>query len=117
LGGPATCWWATSTTAPPPTTLWVPRIRTIANEVDLSFGDSGGPSFYGGEIIGVHDLIGCFSTSDSSPCFVPPSLSTIDDSYFGQIFGDTSVPADASWIESAEAPEPASCSLVLLGLQ
>jgi len=88
----------------------------IANEVDISFGDSGGPSFYGGGIIGVHDLLGCFSTSDSSPCFVPPSVSTIDDSYFGQIFADTSVPADASWIESAEVPEPASCSLVLLGL-
>jgi hypothetical protein len=91
----------------------------ITDEVDISFGDSGGPSFYGGQIIGVHDLIACFSATSSSPCLVPPdgpSVSTSDSSYFGQLFADTSVSADASWIESAEVPEPASCSLVLLGL-
>jgi secreted trypsin-like serine protease len=92
------------------------RDRDITDEVDISFGDSGGPSFYNGEIIGVHDMIGCFSATTSSPCTVPPSVSTSNDSYFGQIFADTSVSAYASWIESKEVPEPASCSLVLLGL-
>ncbi len=33
----------------------------IPNEVDIAHGDSGGPSFYDGEIMGVHDLIVCFS--------------------------------------------------------
>jgi secreted trypsin-like serine protease len=88
----------------------------IPNEVDTSFGDSGGPSFYDGEIIGVHDLIGCESLNSSGPCTVPPSLSTVSNSYFGQLFVDTGVAADASWIESEETPEPASCSMVLLGL-
>jgi secreted trypsin-like serine protease len=92
----------------------------ITNEVDLGKGDSGGPSFFDGEIIGVHDLGACFSLTESGPCLVPPdgpSLSTVDNSYFGQLFADTSVGASASWIESEEeTPEPASCSMVLLGL-
>ena len=88
----------------------------ITDEVDISFGDSGGPSFYLGQIIGVHDLIACYSETSESPCDMPPSVSTTDASYFGQLFADTSVSANASWIESVETPEPASCSLVLLGL-
>ena len=88
----------------------------IPDEVDLGLGDSGGPSFYDGEIIGVHDLGACFSATESGPCTVPPSLSTGDNSYFGQLFADTGVAADASWIESEETPEPASSSLVVLGL-
>jgi hypothetical protein len=92
----------------------------IPNEVDISPGDSGGPSFYDGMLIGIHDLVGCFSDPNNpSNCAVPPtgpSLSTSNDSYFGQIFADTSDSAYASWIESEEVPEPSSCSLVLLGL-
>jgi hypothetical protein len=89
----------------------------IPDEVDLGFGDSGGPSFYNSQIIGVHDLIACYSETDSGPCTVPPSVSTSDSSYFGQLFADTGISAaNASWIESEETPEPASCSLVLLGL-
>jgi hypothetical protein len=83
------------------------------NEVDISFGDSGGPSFYDGEIIGVHDLVIC---EGSSSCDDPPAEGTANDSYFGQMFADTSVADNLTFIEDAEAPEPASCSLVLLGL-
>jgi secreted trypsin-like serine protease len=94
-----------------------PTDSDISNEVDISPGDSGGPSFYDGLLIGVHDLIGCFSDPDNpNNCAVPPSVNTANDSYFGQIFADTSVSAYASWIESEEVPEPASCSLVLVGL-
>jgi hypothetical protein len=93
-----------------------PTDSDIPNEVDIARGDSGGPSFYRGQLIGVHDLIVCFSVTSSSPCTVPPSVSTSNNSYFGQIFADTSVSAYASWIQSNEVPEPASCSLVLLGL-
>src|ERR1019366_8940019 len=46
----------------------------------------------------------------------PPSASPLLNSSFGQFFGDTSVSSSASWIESEETPEPASCSMVLLGL-
>jgi secreted trypsin-like serine protease len=88
----------------------------IPNEVDIGRGDSGGPSFYDGEIIGVHDVIACISATSSGPCTDPPSASPLLNSSFGQFFGDTSVSSSASWIESEETPEPASCSLVLLGL-
>jgi hypothetical protein len=88
----------------------------IPNEVDIGPGDSGGPSFYDGEIIGVHDVVACISATSSGPCLVPPSASPSINSSFGQFFGDTSVSAYASWIESEETPEPASCSLVLMGL-
>jgi hypothetical protein len=43
-------------------------------------------------------------------------VSPYNNSYFGQVFADTGVSGNASWIESEEVPEPASCSLVLLGL-
>ena len=89
----------------------------IPNEVDISFGDSGGPSFYNGEIVGVHDLLACYADPNNTKnCADPPSASPSLDSSFGQLFADTSVSAYASWIESEEVPEPASCSLVLLGL-
>jgi secreted trypsin-like serine protease len=90
----------------------------ISNEVDIAHGDSGGPSFYNGQIIGVHDLIVCFSDPDNPyDCAVGPSVSTSNNSYFGQVFADTSVSGNALWIKSEEVvPEPASCSLVLLGL-
>jgi hypothetical protein len=89
----------------------------IPNEVDIAPGDSGGPSFYDGEIMGVHDLLACISEpSDPNVCTDPPSASPSLNSSFGQFFADTSVSANASWIESVETPEPASCSMVLLGL-
>ena len=96
--------------------LGVASPYSASDEVDISHGDSGGPSFYNGLLIGVHDLISCYSPSEGAPCNEPPSVSTIDNSYFGQMFADTSASAYASWIESDEVPEPASCSLVLLGL-
>jgi len=88
----------------------------IPDEVDIGSGDSGGPSFFDGEIIGVHDLNACFSATESGPCIDPPSPSPVLNSSFGQLFADTSAGASASWIESEETPEPASCSMVLLGL-
>jgi hypothetical protein len=88
----------------------------IPNEVDIGPGDSGGPSFYDGQIIGVHDVVACISATSSGPCTDPPSASPLLNSSFGQFFGDTSVSSSASWIESEETPEPASCSMVLLGL-
>ena len=98
-----------------------PRDSDIPNEVDIAAGDSGGPSFYNGLLIGVHDLTACFEDpSNSDNCAVPPdgpAASTSLNSAFGQLFADTSVSAHASWIQSQEeVPEPASFSLVLLGL-
>ena len=84
-----------------------------SDEVDTSFGDSGGPTFYAGKIIGVHDLGICQGTS---VCDVPPSEGSADNSYFGEMWADTSVAGNLRFIENAEVPEPGSCSLVLLGL-
>jgi secreted trypsin-like serine protease len=78
----------------------------LVDEVDISYGDSGGPSFYNGMLIGVHDFVDCGVTS---PCSY--------NSTYGEIFGDTSVAGDAAWISSQyvggsqsadSAPEPAS---------
>ena len=94
----------------------IPIPYTAFDEVDISRGDSGGPSFYNGQIIGVHDLGICFSVSID--CNVPPSVSTANDSFFGEMFADTSVSANAAWIQAQEvqSPEPASSALLGLGL-
>lgn len=86
------------------------------NEVDIAHGDSGGPSFYNGQIIGVHDIGDCLSASSSGPCLDPPSISTVENSYYGQLFGDVSVAGNLAFIEAQLAPEPASAVLTLLGL-
>jgi len=75
----------------------------LADEVDISFGDSGGPSFYDGQLIGVHDFLDC----------APSTVTCPDNSTYGEIFGDTSVAGDAAWIDSVLAPEPSSWLLCL----
>lgn len=72
----------------------------VANEVDIAPGDSGGPSFFDGQIIGVHDFLIC----SAAPC----------DSKYGELFGDTSVGAAAnfSFIEGQIAPEPSTVATV-----
>lgn len=98
--------------------LGVANPYNAADEVDIAPGDSGGPSFYNGQIIGVHDFITCYSDpSNPSLCAVPPSITTAEGSYFGQLFGDTSVAANASWITAQESvPEPATFGMMCLGL-
>ncbi|MGD0497320.1 MAG: trypsin-like serine protease [Bryobacteraceae bacterium] len=108
--------------APSTNALWDsygldPNPYDAADEVDISHGDSGGPSFYDGELIGVHDLGICLSSQDSpDTCSVPPSLNTSDNSYFGELYGDVSVSANADWIEAQEVPEPVSAVLLAFGL-
>ena len=81
---------------------------TATSEVDIAPGDSGGPSFYDGEIVGVHDLGVCLTASgecasvDTTPS--GPSLCTANDSCFGEMYADTSVADNAAWIESQEVP-------------
>jgi hypothetical protein len=85
---------------------------TANDEVDISYGDSGGPTFYDGQIIGIHDLIGCVSPANSSVCTVPPSEGSSNNSYFGQIFADTSVAGNLGYIEGVEGvPEPGTATL------
>jgi hypothetical protein len=92
---------------------------TSGTEVTLSPGDSGGPSFYNGQIIGVHDVITCASDpTNPTLCAVPPSINPNLKSYFGQLYGDTSVSANADWIaaQQLQAPEPGTIGLLFAGV-
>jgi hypothetical protein len=81
---------------------------TAVDEVDISEGDSGGPTFQDVdgtmEIVGVHDFIGCVTTNCTP------------NSAFGDVFGDTSVSANLSFIDSQIAPEPRTLSMMLAAL-
>ena len=87
-----------------------PNPYTSADEVMIAPGDSGGPSFYNGSLVGVHDLIVCFSPENSSNCSVPPSVSTTLNASYGQIFADVSVSSNAEWIQAQMVPEPGTWS-------
>src|SRR5208283_6194790 len=91
----------------------VPDPYSSTDEVDIAPGDSGGPTFYDGEIIGVHDIGICQGTSS---CNTPPSVGATLDSFFGEMYGDTSVAANATWIDQQEVPEPVTSGLLGLGL-
>jgi hypothetical protein len=78
---------------------------TLANQVFVAGGDSGGGSFYNGQLVGVHDFTDC----DTSACAITGN-SYFDDTYVGG--------ANAAWIESVEVatPEPAPAALLAMGL-
>ncbi len=97
-----------------------PNPYQASDEVDISHGDSGGPSFYNGQLIGVHDLGICYVVSQqNSACAQPPSVNSSNNSYFGQLYADVSVASNSSWIVSQEiiaTPEPATAALMALFL-
>jgi secreted trypsin-like serine protease len=78
-------------------------------EVDLALGDSGGPSFLNGMLVGVHSFIfriGALNTD----------VNGSTDSSFGELFADTSVAAHQAWLQATVAPEPGTYALMALGL-
>ncbi len=87
-----------------------PTPYSASDEVMIAHGDSGGPSFYNGSIIGVHDLLVCVSVTSS--CSTPPSISPSLNSYFGQIFADVSVSSNLNWIQAQMVPEPGTFTLL-----
>jgi hypothetical protein len=97
--------------------LSVTNPYSSTDEVDIAHGDSGGPTFSNGEIIGVHDLVICSTTkSDPNDCAVPPSVNSANNSYFGEMFADTSVADNLAFIEGAEAPEPGTGALLFCAM-
>ncbi len=81
------------------------------SQVEIAPGDSGGGSFYNGQLIGVHSFDNC----TASNCPIVGDQSNSDNS----LFGDTYVGgSNAAWIESVEAgiPEPATAALLAMGL-
>jgi hypothetical protein len=67
-------------------------------------GDSGGPSFYGGYIVGVHAFYGTMDENRD-----PTGA-------FGDIGGDTRLSQYATWLEAYATPEPGSLALAGMAL-
>lgn len=94
--------------------LSIPDPYFSGDEVGSAHGDSGGPAFYNGMIAGVTDLGICYiSATNANACATPPSVNAANNSYFGEMFGYTSVAANLAFIESATAPEPGTAALLL----
>jgi hypothetical protein len=76
----------------------------------LGAGDSGGPSFIGGKIAGIHSFGGTYG----------PDWGDIDgelNASFGELGGDTIVELYSGWIDQTAAiPEPGSLLLMGAGL-
>jgi hypothetical protein len=72
-------------------------------------GDSGGPTFYGGQIVGVHSFYATFGSGWGD-------LNDDLDGTFGELGGDTRVAAYYDWIRLQMVPEPGVTGLVALGL-
>jgi hypothetical protein len=81
-------------------------------EVMIAPGDSGGPTFYLGHLLGVHSFGASFGSGSGD-------IDGLLNASFGELAGDTRTGAYLSWIDSiayAEAPEPASLLLMCSGL-
>jgi hypothetical protein len=95
----------------------------LSQEVGVTHGDSGGPSFYSGQIIGIHSFLSCYIDSNGR-CLTTPgySYSSSLGPYYGELFADTGVGGYVSWIQANTlspapgAPEAGSGCLAVLGL-
>ena len=93
------------------------------NEVSIAGGDSGGPSFYNGQIIGVHSYTTCFvNAPDYNSCISPPDIHPTTDGphdTFGELGADTRVSLYANNFLASfatSAPEPGTWFLMGAGL-
>jgi hypothetical protein len=89
---------------------------SATTEVSIAPGDSGGPTFYNGQVVGIHDLVICETSPSSGLCATPPSEGTGNSSFYGEMWADTSVARNAAFIDGQLAPEPGSAVLLALGL-
>jgi secreted trypsin-like serine protease len=86
-------------------------------EGSVAPGDSGGPSFIGGKVAGVHSFgatIGCAPDILTPANLIGPAGCKLDSS-FGEFFGDTRVSSFQGWIDS-NIPEPSTYALMGSGL-
>jgi secreted trypsin-like serine protease len=82
-------------------------LGTGTSEVDLAFGDSGGPSFIDGKIAGVHSFIDTFGMQYGD-------IDSKLNSSFGEVAGDMRVAAYSGWIDNVTAV-PLPPTFLLLG--
>jgi hypothetical protein len=80
-----------------------------AAEVMLAPGDSGGPTFIGGQLAGIHSFAFRFAG-------VLPDVDNQLNFTFGEMFADTRISSHAAWIEAQMVPEPATVLLSAFGL-
>jgi hypothetical protein len=80
-----------------------------ADEVMIAPGDSGGPSFYLGSLLGVHSFGATYGIGEGD-------IDNQLNSSFGELAGDTRVNEYAGWIDSIIIPEPGSMLLLASGL-
>ena len=81
----------------------------MASEVMIAPGDSGGPSFYLGSLVGVHSFVSTFGIAGGD-------VDDVLNFSFGEVAGDTRVTEYASWIDSFLIPEPGTVVLLGTGL-
>jgi hypothetical protein len=88
----------------------------LLDEVMIAPGDSGGPVFFGNELIGVASFSACFS--DASDCLVPPDVDSELNGSFGELSGHTALFFHSDWISSivTPVPEPATFAFLSVGL-
>jgi hypothetical protein len=91
----------------------VPLLRDLGTglpEVLIAPGDSGGPSFLNGQIVGIHS----FGATFGAPFDSDDSLN----SSFGELAGDVRVALFADWFDAVTGPvpEPETYLLMIVGL-
>ncbi len=84
-----------------------------ASEVMVALGDSGGPTLIGGQIAGIHSFITCVASPfPGQICLSPPDVDNLNNSSFGERFGDTRISTYNTWIQGvvdpASIPEPST---------
>lgn len=81
------------------------------SEVMIASGDSGGPSFLNGQIVGVHSFGGRLS-GGTADCNTNPT----PDSSCGELGGDTWAAQFNTFLEDNTVPEPGTYAMIGLGL-
>ncbi len=91
-------------------TLSVALANQGLTDADIAPGDSGGPTFWNGLLVGIHSFGGRID-------FTPqPDIDGVINASYGELWGDSRLSANLSFIDSVLLPEPSSFALMGLGL-
>lgn len=91
-------------------TLSTALVNRGLTDADIAPGDSGGPTFWNGLLVGIHSFTGRIN-------FTPqPDIDGGINSSYGELWGDSRVSANLSFIDSVLLPEPSAFALAAFGL-